>query len=96
MAYQKLKEILTPSVLTYPHFDKIFILHTDASGEGLGAVLEQKQRVRMLHPVAYASRTLTKRERKYGNTELEALGVVWALKHFRGYLYMGTSMHCFY
>ena len=87
-AFQKLKEVLThPPVLAYPHFDKAFILHTDASGEGLGAVLEQKQEDGMLHPVAYASRTLTKHERKYSITELEALGVVWALKHFRAYLW---------
>ena len=74
-------------MLAYPHFNKAFILHTDASGEGLGAVLEQKQEDGMLHPVAYACWTLTKHERKYGITELEALGVVWALKHFRAYLW---------
>ena len=74
-------------MLAYPHLDKAFILKTDASGEGLGTVLEQKQEDEMLHLVAYASHTLTKRERKYGITELEALGVVWALKHFRAYLF---------
>ena len=73
-------------MLAYPHFYKAFILHTDASGEGLGAAFEPKQEDGMLYPVAYASRTLTKHERKYGITELEALGVVWALKHFRAYL----------
>ena len=88
MAFQKLKEVLTHTpVLAYPHFDKAFILHIDASGEWLGTVLEQKQEDGMLHLVAYASHTLTKHERKYGITELEALGVVWALKHFRAYLW---------
>ena len=87
MAFQKLKKVLTHTpVLAYPNFDKAFILHIDASGEWLGTVLEQKEEDGMLHPVAYASRTLTKHERKYGITELEALGVVWALKHFRAYL----------
>ena len=62
------------------------MLHTDASGQGLGAVLEQEQEDGQLHPVAYASRTLSKHERQYGITDLEALGVVWAAKHFRSYL----------
>lgn len=63
------------------------MVHTDASGEGLGAVLEQQQEDGKAHPIAYASWTLSKHESRYGITELEALGVVWALKHFRGYLY---------
>ena len=39
------------------------------------------------HPIAYASRTLSIHEKKYGITELEALGVVWALRHFSVYLW---------
>ena len=91
-AFQRLKELLThPPVLAYPNFDRTFVVHTDASGDGLGAVIEQEQEDGMLHPLAYASRTLTKHERKYGITELEALAVVWALKHFRVYLW---GHHC--
>ena len=62
-------------------------MHTDASISGLGAILEQEQGDNHLHPVAYASRLLSKAERNYGITELEALGVVWGAKHFRAYLY---------
>lgn len=62
-------------------------MHTDASIEGLGAVLEQEQEDGKLHPIAYASRSLSKAERNYGITEMEALGVVWGAKHFRAYLY---------
>ena len=40
-----------------------------------------------LHPVAYASRSLTRGEQNYGITELETLTVVWALTHFHPYLY---------
>ena len=40
-----------------------------------------------MKPIVYASRSLQKHERNYGVTELEGLGVVWAVKHFRAYLY---------
>lgn len=42
-------------------------------------------------PIAFASRSLQVHERNYGITELEALAVVWAVKHFRAYLY---GNHC--
>ena len=77
---------MTPPVLAFPNFTKSFVLYTDASIEGLGAVLEQEQEDGRLHPVAYASRSLSKAERNYGITDLEALGVVWAAKHFRAYV----------
>ncbi len=87
-AFLKLKDLLvTPPVLAYPDFNRGFVLHTDASIQGLGAVLEQEQDDGRLHPVAYASRSLSKAEKNYGITDLEALGVVWAVKHFRAYLY---------
>ena len=87
-AFQKLKDLLTtPPVLAYPDFDKPFVMHTDASINELGAVLEQEQMDGKSHPIAYASRSLSKAEKNYGITELEALGVVWGAKHFRAYLY---------
>ena len=73
-------------MLAYPNFSRPFVLHTDASGQGLGAVLKQEATDGQMHPVAYASHTLSKHEKNYGITELEALGVVWALCHFRAYL----------
>ena len=55
-AFVKLKEFLSsPPVLAYPCFSKPFMLHTNASGQGLGAVLEQEQVDGRLHPIAYAS-----------------------------------------
>ena len=65
--------LISTPVLSYPDFGKGFVLHTDASGDGLGAVLEQVQEDGRSHPVAYASRSLTKAECNYGVTELEAL-----------------------
>ena len=87
LSFDRLKELLSSSpVLAYPNFDRPLTLHTDASGKGLGAVLEQETSDGQLHPVAYDSRTLSKHESNYGITELEALGMIWALRHFRAYL----------
>ena len=83
-----LKEKLTSApVLAYPSFDELFVVENDASINGLGAVLQQKQDDSKLHPVAYASRSLTDAERNYSITELEVLAVVWALTRFHSYLY---------
>ena len=63
------------------------MLETDAIIEGIGTVLFQPQEDDLLHPVAYASRSLTAAERNYSITELETLAVVWAITHFIPYLY---------
>ena len=85
-AFDPLKQLLTKTpVLALPNFEKDFRLETDASGAGLGAVLSQTSKG-VVRPVAYASRTLQPHEKNYGATELEALGVVWAVKHFHPYL----------
>ena len=87
-SFAKLKQCLsTTPVLAYPSLDKPFVLETDASILGLGAVLSQVQDDGQSHPVAYASRSLTALERNYAITELETLAVVWAMSHFRSYLY---------
>ena len=87
-ALTKLKKLLTSApVLAYPDFAKPFVLETDASGEGLGAVLAQQQEDNSIRPIAYVSRSLQPHEKNYGSTELEGLGVVWAVQHFRPYLY---------
>ncbi len=58
-------DLLTlPPVLGYPKFEEPFILHCDASQEGLGAVLYQRQEGK-LRVIAYGSRTLTAAERNY-------------------------------
>ena len=50
-------------------------------------MLAQKQDDGLVRPLAYASRSFQPHEKNYGITELEGLGVVWAVKHFRPYLY---------
>uniref|UniRef100_A0A5S6Q0Y0 RNA-directed DNA polymerase n=1 Tax=Trichuris muris TaxID=70415 RepID=A0A5S6Q0Y0_TRIMR len=86
-AFQQLKRnLLSAPVLRLPDFTKTFILDVDASGEGLGAVLSQCF-ADGEHPIAYASRTLSKPERRYCATRRELLALVWGTKHFRPYLY---------
>ncbi|KRZ48049.1 Transposon Ty3-G Gag-Pol polyprotein [Trichinella nativa] len=86
-AFDTLKYHLTSApVLAYPDFHRQFIVDVDASGDGLGAVLSQREE-KAERVVAYASRTLTKAERRYCATRREMLGLVWALREFRPYLY---------
>ena len=86
-AFEELKQHLISSpILIYPDFEKPFLLYTDASSFGLGAVLAQKGIDNKEHVVAYASRRTNSHEQNYCATELECLGVVWAVQHFRPYL----------
>ena len=87
-AFENLRTRLVKTpVLAYPSFDQDFILETDASIQGLGAVLSQHQEDGKLHPIAFASRALDPQEKNYAITELETLAVVWAITHFHHYLY---------
>lgn len=87
-AFSKIKEhLVSAPILSCPNFDIPFIVQTDASDYGLGAVLSQThedadgERV-----VSYISRSLTKNERKFSTTEKECLAVVWAIEKFRPYI----------
>lgn len=85
-AFQQLKErFIKPPVLDYPDFSEknTFKLHTDASGYGIGAVLSNKND----KPIAYASKGLNSAEKNYSTIEKELLAIVWAIQHFRVYLY---------
>ena len=86
-AFDKLRNqlISTPN-LAFPDYTERFILDTDASDTGLGAVLSQLDEEGAEHVVAYASRLLTKAERRYCVTRRELLAVVTFTKHFRPYL----------
>ena len=80
------EKLVSPPVLKYPDFDRSFILTTDASGEGLGALLSQGESGKDL-PVAFPSRTLNQAEKNYSTTEKEILAIVWGMQYFRPYLY---------
>ena len=66
-------------VLAYPDYARDFLLETDASGAGLGAVLAQRQDNDQIQPVAYTSRTLQPHRKNDGMWEMV---VVWAFKAF--------------
>ena len=59
----------------------------DASKQGLGAVLQQIQNNGEWKPICFASRFLTNFEAKYSINELELLAIVWAVEHFKNYVY---------
>ena len=87
-AFEALQRLCTESpVLAYADFKAPFILHTDASGEGLGAVLYQVQEGRQ-RVIAYASRSLSKSEKNYPVHKLEFLVLKWAItSKFHEYRY---------
>ena len=87
-AFEALKnKLVSDPVLRLPSFNRSFILYTDASGYALGAILSQKDDEGNDYVCSYASRLLKNAELNYGITEKECLAVVWAIKHFRVYLY---------
>jgi transposase InsO family protein len=86
-AFQELKDrLISAPILAYPNFTQPFRLYTDASTSGLGAILAQIQDG-IEKVIAYSSRSLSKAERNYGITELEALAMVWSITYYRPYLY---------
>ena len=86
-AFQELKSaLLQRPVLAVMDPSRKFVLQTDASDQGLGAVLSQEYG-ESDRPISYASRKLQPRERKYSTIEKECLAIVWALKVYYTYLY---------
>ncbi|KAL6735245.1 hypothetical protein Aduo_005704 [Ancylostoma duodenale] len=93
-AFEKLKQAMAQApILAQANVEdarngsKPFIIYTDASTGGLGEVLCQEGSDKMLHPLFFASKGLTKAERNYHITDLEALAVVFALKKFHFFIY---------
>ena len=89
-ATESLIDIITSfKVMSYPDFDRPFILNTDASYDGLGAVLYQRLgEDEELKVIGFASRTLRTSEKNYHSSKLEFLSLKWAVTEaFRDYLY---------
>ena len=97
-AFDRLKTILSSEpILSHYRVGDQLILYTDASGFGLGAILNQEQDGHE-RTLQYASATLNKHQENYSVTQREMLGIVWACRKFRSYLYGNTFIikvdHC--
>ena len=80
------QQLLSPPILAHPDFSKQFILDTDASDSGLGAVLSQIGEDGTEKVIAYGSQLLSKPERKYCVARRELLAVVKFSRQYRPYL----------
>ena len=71
--------LVSVPVMAYPEPNNSFVLHTDASESGLGAVLYQHRFNNVLRVIAYGSRTLTTAEKNYHlhSGKLEFLALKW-------------------
>ena len=92
IAFDTLKSLCCKApILAYPNYKLPFILHTDSSLEGLGAVLYQVQKG-VKRVIAYASRSVNKTEMNYPVHKLEFLALKWAITDkFHDYLYGGNT-----
>ena len=80
VAFNNRKELCSNTpVLANPDYKQKFKLYTDASENGLGAMLTQIKSDNFERPVAYASRTLSKSERNYDAHKLKFLALKWAI-----------------
>ena len=88
-AYQTIKILLASDpILRLTDPEKTFVLRTDASDHGIGAVLMQEHGDK-LFPICYASKKMSHAELNYSTIEKECLAVVWGIKRFHMYLYGG-------
>ena len=86
--WAQLKEIMASKpVLAYFDPEKSTKISTDASKDGLGAVLLQKQQSGNWLPVAYAARSMSSAEKHYAQIEKECLGMVYGCHKFHQYVY---------
>uniref|UniRef100_A0A1I7UR57 RNA-directed DNA polymerase n=1 Tax=Caenorhabditis tropicalis TaxID=1561998 RepID=A0A1I7UR57_9PELO len=97
-AFQQLiQSVCTTPVLAQPDAEaaangrRPFLIYTDASKKGVGAVLAQEGEDGEQHPIAFISKALTPAESRYHVTDLEALGMVYALRRFKAIIY-GTQV----
>ncbi|XP_074792474.1 uncharacterized protein LOC141975750 [Natator depressus] len=92
-AFNKLKAtLMSDPVLRAPDFDKPFLVTTDASERGVGAVLMQKGPDQEFHPVVFLSKKLSERESNWSITEKECYAIVYALEKLRPYVW-GRRFH---
>jgi hypothetical protein len=74
--------MITPPVLSLPNLDKLFVIETDASIVGTGAVLIQEG-----HPIAYISKSLGPKQQAMSIYEKEMLVIMYAINKWKHYLW---------
>jgi len=78
-AFQCMKQLMAQdTMITYPQFDKPFLIHTDASDKQIGGVVMQDNR-----PLGFFSKKLTSTQKRYPVTEQELLAIAETLKYFK-------------
>jgi len=86
MAFEKVNATLVADpVLACPDFIRTFILQTDTSGYGIGAILTQDTN-RYENEISYSSRTLNGTEKNYSTTEKKCLAIAWVIRKLNPYL----------
>ncbi|XP_071081291.1 uncharacterized protein [Haliotis cracherodii] len=86
-SFKTLKDLMASApILHLPDLDKPFLLRTDASDVGIGAVLLQEQSGEKF-PIMYVSRKLLDREKAYSTIEKECLAIVWSIQKLSRFLY---------
>ncbi|CAM5122776.1 unnamed protein product [Natator depressus] len=92
-AFNQLKAtLMSDPVLRAPDFDKPFLVTTDVSERGVGAVLMQKGPDQEFHPVVFLSKKLSERESNWSVSEKECYAIVYALEKLRPYVW-GRRFH---
>jgi transposase InsO family protein len=88
IAFQDMKKaLISAPILSFPDFNKQFILDTDASFDNIGAVLSQIDDSGREQVIAYGSHTMSAHERGYCITRKELLAIFYFCQHFNHYLY---------
>ncbi|XP_075074057.1 uncharacterized protein LOC142161905 [Nicotiana tabacum] len=86
LAFEELKKrLVTAPIIAAPNWEQPFELMCDASDYAIGAVLGQRQG-KLMHPIYYASRTLSGAQLNYTVMEKEMLAIVIAFDKFKSYL----------
>ena len=90
-AFLKLKErICKEPVLMQPNQIEPFEVEVDASNYAIGAVLMQRDDKKILHPVAFFSKTMNEAQRNYDVYNRELLGLLEMFRHWRPYLHQAA------
>jgi len=88
-AILKMKDIMAQdAMLTYPQFDRPFIVHSDASDKQIGGVVSQHDK-----PLGFFSKKLTETQRRYPVKEQELLAISETLKYFKHMLLEHRTLH---